>query len=130
MWVVLGGRAGEKRQAGRTLTPLPLAVSFNTLHDHGTATWSAVYYVANGEGTPDQQGPLLLRTQLARRTQNFGFVEVAPTPGTLVIFPGYVPHAVLPRRFPLKDDPAKDLAPLHHPSLRVSVACNILLVET
>ena len=98
---------------------------WNALHDHGTATWSIVYFVAcrSGQGGPaevsgssggadidsglDQMVPdggqlscfpghLLLRTQLEPFTQKFAFLPISPEPGWLYIFPGHVCHAVAP----------------------------------
>ena len=66
--------------------------AFNSLHDHGEALWSAVYYVADGvpEGVSDLSGVvaedcyagcLLLRTQLIPFTHNYGFLPISPRPG-------------------------------------------------
>ena len=113
--------------------------AFNTLHEHGECAVSAVYFVHDGQGedgdsggcgerqgagSDAQGGDLLLRTQLRAFTHEYGFLTVAPLPGTLLLFPGYMPHAVLPRR-QFSDDAAMDGAA----SLRISVACNVQCAE-
>ena len=80
---------------------------FNVLHDHGTALLSCVYFAddggdvvrtPNGErATPNDGGHLVLRTQLEAFTHRYGFFSVAPTPGELWVFPGYLSHCVMPR---------------------------------
>ena len=125
----------------------------NKLHDHGSAMWSAVYFVDDGGGaegaaalptgwhefvdaasgrsyfSPDSgeardgqatwerpsacAGELLLETQLKAWTSEFAYLPVRPVPGTMWIFPGYMPHAVLPR------------ATSADGALRISVACNV-----
>jgi len=66
-------------------------------------------------------GELLLKTQLKAWTDDYAFLRVKPVAGTLWLFPGYMPHAVLPRGGCDDADGA--------PSLRVSVACNIATHE-
>jgi len=121
---------------------------FNALHDHGSAIYAAVYYVevANDvtegmeEAEPDQifggtdavaeaacAGALLLKFQPVPWKHAFTWLAVRPRAGDLWIFPGYVPHAVLPRTFtsmPTQPPPPSNSA-APPPSLRVSVACNI-----
>ena len=121
------------------------AHDFNALHDHGTAIYAAVYYVeaANDEtegmdeaesdpvfgGTDDAAeaacaGALLLKFQPVPWKHDFTWLAVRPRAGDLWIFPGYVPHAVLPRSYSRgPTPPSTSAAP--PPSLRVSVACNI-----
>ena len=81
---------------------------YNALHDHGTASWSCVFFVACNDGESQQERPadpgqlsrfpghLLLRTQLEPFTQKFAFLPIAPQPGWLYLFPGHVCHAVAP----------------------------------
>ena len=72
------------------------AHDFNTLHDHGEALWAAVYFVEADEralmvvdaGAAVYSGALLLKTQLAPWTTDFGFLPIQPRPGELWIFPG------------------------------------------
>ena len=59
-------------------------------------------------------GELLLQTQLKAWTAEYAYLPVPPVPGTLWLFPGYMPHAVLPRAKTMDSS-----------SLRISVACNI-----
>ena len=87
--------------------------AFHALHDHGTAHWSCVYFVdspthvrtrSGGVESDDRghsdlgsfDGCLMLRFQLEPFTHKFAFIAIPPTPGTLLVFPGYVPHAVAP----------------------------------
>mmetsp|Transcript_15985 Transcript_15985/g.29067 ORF Transcript_15985/g.29067 Transcript_15985/m.29067 type:complete len:84 (+) Transcript_15985:205-456(+) len=73
-------------------------------------------------------GALLLRTQMKPFTQEFGVFEIEPCPGRLVLFPGYVPHAVLPRCIGPASAVAKsEKETLDAPSLRISVACNCVI---
>lgn len=112
---------------------------FNSLHDHGDSSWSAVYFIDDGSSTSggkettttatiasdgcprSMPGSLLIRTQLEPYTQKFGYFEVPPRPGTLVLFPGYTPHAVLPRSI------EGDGCGVQSTGLRISAACNILI---
>ena len=72
------------------------AHDFNTLHDHGEALWAAVYFVEADDralmvvdaGAAVYSGALLLKTQLAPWTTDFGFLPIQPRPGELWIFPG------------------------------------------
>ena len=74
------------------------AHDFNTLHDHGEALWAAVYFVEADDhalmvldaGAAVYSGALLLKTQLAPWTTDFGFLPIQPRPGELWIFPGCV----------------------------------------
>jgi hypothetical protein len=120
--------------------------SFNALHDHGAATWSAVYFVESGdnrdrvgtecseaEGSSEHGRPpppsslslgnLLLRFQLEAFTQHHAYLAVPPTPGTLWIFPSYVPHCVMPRKLAACTDAAADRMTSQSP--RISIACNV-----
>ena len=92
--------------------------AFNQLHDHSAVLYSVVYFVDDGQGIAEAgsaacAGELLLLTQLKAWTDEFAYLSVAPVPGRLWLFPGYMPHAVLPRA-----DGADE-------SLRISVACNV-----
>lgn len=139
------GALGDSRrissQRVTTATCAPLQVSgwvnvssardFNTLHDHGNALWSAVYYADAGVVTDDEvensellslAGALILKTQLVAWSSDFGFLPIRPRAGDLWIFPAYVPHVVLPRTL---DNTAADGDTSLGGRLRVSVACNI-----
>ncbi|KAJ1462482.1 hypothetical protein M885DRAFT_610524 [Pelagophyceae sp. CCMP2097] len=107
------------------------AWDYNTLHDHGTADWSAVYFAASGESDAraacavdrTDAGALILRFQLKPFSHDYAFLAIRPTPGDLWLFPGHVAHAVMPRalsRGDATEDAAGDAA-------RVSVACNVIL---
>ena len=101
------------------------AFDFNSIHDHGTADWSFVYYVDvpsrsnktgdkeeedSEEGTDDDDdddeddmddtdggdGRLLLRTQL--KPKHYGVFSINPKPGDLWAFPGRTLHAVMPAK--------------------------------
>ncbi len=78
---------------------------FNKMHMHPGATWSGVYYVDPGETHPSADGtPLHLSDPNPVRTSSFfpelfaSNVLIKPEPGLMVLFPSYVPHAVLPHR--------------------------------
>ena len=64
--------------------------------------------------TANDSSNLLLRTQAVRFSHDFNYISVPPTPSTLVIFPGYCPHAVASSS-PL----SSDMSP------RISIACNL-----
>jgi uncharacterized protein (TIGR02466 family) len=78
---------------------------FNQVHTHPGATWSGVYYVDDGEPDPAAEGtPIQLFDPDPARTNIF-FPELSasnillkPEPGLMILFPSYVPHAVLPHR--------------------------------
>ena len=83
-------------------------------------------------------GALLLRTQLKAFSTDFAYLPVPPSAGDLWIFPGYLPHAVLPRTLPTAESgelqaaktatpPSASTAPAS--SQRISVACNVLAPE-
>jgi len=102
--------------------------SFNCLHDHGDSELSVVYFVRAGSDIPSrdnehiQAGSLLLRPQLAPFSHQYGYIDIAPRPGELWVFPGHLPHAVLPRVLsPADEGVSEDL------SMRISVACNVSL---
>ena len=86
--------------------------AYNTLHDHGTASWSLVYYAAAPEGS----GDLLLRFQVRPRSMDATFIRVQPEEGVLLLFPSYVPHAVLQNNFAERE------------TRRISVAVNAKIV--
>ena len=78
---------------------------FNQAHTHPGATWSGVYYVDDGGTNPDAEpAPIQLYDPYPARTNIF-FPELSassvlfnPTPGLMILFPSYVPHAVPPHR--------------------------------
>ena len=70
-------------------------------HTHPGATWSGVYYVDAGESTNGDGGaPLELVDPCPGRTNTFlsfllpTSVQVRPRAGLMVLFPGYLSHAV------------------------------------
>ena len=102
---------------------------FNILHDHGSAAWSLVYFASSGRGAGSEDlsnwnshdllgGELLLKTQLQPFTHRYAYLPIRPDPGVLWMFPGYLPHAVLPRRLQTPEEG------LHTGTLRVSAAFN------
>jgi hypothetical protein len=97
--------------------------ALNLLHHHSDATWSGAYYVDDGRGDAPGflGGQLLLRLtpggghgscepdemehvpRMALRGVyatveecQYQYVEVRPEPGTLVLFPSWLSHAVAP----------------------------------
>ncbi|MEJ0068844.1 MAG: TIGR02466 family protein [Pseudomonadota bacterium] len=78
---------------------------FNNLHMHPGATWSGVYYVANGEADPDADGTAINLADPSPARSNVFFPELTsanvlfkPAPGLMILFPSYVPHSVPPHR--------------------------------
>ena len=74
-------------------------------------------------------------------SSDFAFLPIPPRPGDLWVFPGYLPHAVLPRTLPqtaaahvaatcaeeaAAEEPAAAVRCAASSSLRISVACNVL----
>lgn len=81
------------------------AGAYNAQHSHFTATWSGVYYVDPGEPTADrpESGALEFADPrgVAVRALSPPFshlvgATVTPEAGKLIIFPGYLEHAVHP----------------------------------
>jgi len=72
-------------------------------------------------------GELLFQTQPLPNSNRYTFFSVLPIPGTLFLFPGYMPHAVLPRsNCPLqRAEECDGQEGMPTASLRISVACNI-----
>lgn len=79
----------------------------NLLHVHGSAHWSGVYYVETGHCPPGdaRSGALIFQDPRPAAgvvpTPGFAFGEpafVTPEPGLTVLFPGWLPHGVLPRK--------------------------------
>ena len=79
-------------------------------------------------------GALLLKFQTERWAHRYTFLPVAPRAGDLWLFPGYVPHAVMPRT--LRPSPGTQAAAQAATAasgcdgLRVSVAFNIHKAST
>jgi len=78
---------------------------------------------------PRCAGELLLQTQLAAWANQYAIFPITPVPGTLWLFPGYVPHAVLPRSTEAPAPRGPQVA-AGDASMRVSVACNISTVAS
>jgi len=89
---------------------------WNTVHQHDVERWSAVYFVSDGEpnapGFPcPESGHMLFRCGPKPRPAQLpggldtpvpssgacshSYMSVAPLPGSMWIFPGSVPHAVM-----------------------------------
>ena len=77
---------------------------YHGLHDHEAAVWSGVYYASVPASVGGASGALVLRTATSVMKESDGavggewctFAPFTPQPGALVIFPGWLPHAVLP----------------------------------
>ena len=71
----------------------------NFMHTHQVDLWSAVYYVSEGEpnapGFPSPHGGHMVFRAGPRAEPEGG-----PTPGTLWLFPGSMPHLVMRRTLP------------------------------
>jgi uncharacterized protein (TIGR02466 family) len=79
--------------------------NFNQVHSHPGATWSGVYYVDHGEENEGAEGTALHLYDPNTARINLFFPDISaqdvlfkPVPGLMVVFPSYVPHAVLPHR--------------------------------
>jgi uncharacterized protein (TIGR02466 family) len=77
----------------------------NQVHTHPGATWSGVYYVDHGEATEATErtgihlyDPSPARTNLFFPELSATSVVFKPEPGLMILFPSYVPHAVLPHQ--------------------------------
>ena len=72
-------------------------------------------------------GYLLLKTQLGPiALEQHGFLPVAPVPGELWAFPGYMSHCVMPREVGPRGAPSLPPTPLDDESCqRVSAAFNV-----
>ncbi len=78
---------------------------FNEMHTHPGATWSGVYYVDHGESHPDTDGTAIQLSDPNPARTNLFFPELLcqnihfrPSPGLMILFPSYIPHAVPPHR--------------------------------
>ena len=77
----------------------------NTMHTHPGATWSGVYYVDDGQSSPDEEATaIVLSDPNPTRTGTFfpditgTAFQIRPRPGLMILFPSYLPHAVPPHR--------------------------------
>jgi len=78
---------------------------FNAMHTHPGATWSGVYYVDPGEAKTGGESTALHLSDPNPARTNLSFPELSnsnvlfnPERGLMILFPSYVPHAVLPHR--------------------------------
>lgn len=79
---------------------------YNRRHSHTGAHWSLVYYVERGKeiGGTKRNGVLELFdprpiTEADKRMKSYGFsgaIAVDPSPGNVVVFPGWLEHMVNP----------------------------------
>jgi uncharacterized protein (TIGR02466 family) len=74
---------------------------YNTTHVHPMATWSGVYYVDPGDGSPDSTDGYLEFTHPVVASALTFFPSVlpsarliAPKPGMIILFPSYMLHGV------------------------------------
>ena len=74
----------------------------NLMHVHNSCRWSGTYYVAAPpDSTEKLDGRLIFRAGSKRRADgqpsaaSHSFMTVPPTPGSLWLFPGSIPHRVL-----------------------------------
>ena len=74
----------------------------NLMHVHNSCRWSGTYYVAAPpDSTEKLDGRLIFRAGCKRRADgqpsaaSHSFMTVPPTPGSLWLFPGSIPHRVL-----------------------------------
>ena len=71
---------------------------YNLMHDHEGASWSGVYYADAGPTEAKQtSGALILTRRLEEEEEDtVCYCGVVPTTGMICLFPGWLPHAVLP----------------------------------
>jgi uncharacterized protein (TIGR02466 family) len=81
---------------------------FNQVHTHPGSTWSGTYYVDHGaEGDdPADQAPIQFYDPCQGRANTFFKDIIAtsftwrPQPGSMILFPSYLAHMVLPHKGP------------------------------
>lgn len=97
---------------------------YNVVHSHPNAMFSLVYYVASGEPDPDVPYSGLLELLDPRESANYIQVQntildartfIDNQPGKMILFPSWVKHMV----HPFQGD-----------GTRISIACNVNVVET
>ncbi len=78
---------------------------FNTQHIHPGATWSGVYYVDDGQSSPDAEGTAIHLSDPCPTRAGMFFPEIPnstflfwPEPCLMILCPSYVPHAVPPHQ--------------------------------
>ena len=113
----------ELREATEAWINISGRESLNLLHHHSDSTWSGVYYVDDGRGGEEGHlgGQLLLRLTPGGGSGGdephemyhvprmafcgmehepgspvHKYMEIQPIPGSLIIFPGFLSHAVAP----------------------------------
>eukprot|EP00966_Prymnesium_polylepis_P019009 438205-Prymnesium_polylepis.1 len=109
---------------------------YNVLHQHGAEQWSAVYFVCEGLKNvrdEDCSGRLVFRGGPAKMRRGGGAVEwsshtflaVPPVPGMLWLFPGKIPHAVMPAPPVFHESESNTMREASSaPCPRISVAAN------
>ena len=97
---------------------------YNVVHSHPNAMFSLVYYVAAGEPDPDVPYSGLLELLDPRESANYIQIQntildartfIDNQPGKMILFPSWVKHMV----HPFQGD-----------GTRISIACNVNVVET
>ncbi len=97
---------------------------YNVVHSHPNAMFSLVYYVAAGE--PDSDVPYSGLLELLDPRESANYIQIQNTildartfidnqPGKMVLFPSWVKHMV---------------HPFQGEGTRISIACNVNVVET
>ena len=97
---------------------------YNVIHSHPNAMFSLVYYVAAGE--PDPSIPYSGLLELIDPRESANYIQIQNTildartfidnqPGRMILFPSWVKHMV----HPFQGD-----------GTRISIACNVNVVET
>lgn len=71
---------------------------WNLMHVHDLSKMSGVYFVAAGgvKAADSPAGHLVFRGGRATRDASHTYLALPPEPGTLYLFPGCLPHCVLP----------------------------------
>ena len=100
-----GGETGKSRWSCEAWANVSGSGHFNMPHVHSATFWSAVYYVNVGDGDggelvlhdPRMPGLNMYAPHLRfRGTGPDVTAKIEPTPGLLVLFPGWLSHSVEP----------------------------------
>ena len=88
--------AGELHEACAWLN-VNRGTDSNLIHIHDPNRFSAVYFVQAGTKAASPNGHLVFRGGCSSPKATHTYLAVPPEPGTLWLFPGSIPHCVLPQ---------------------------------
>ena len=116
-------QAFDKNQKPEAWANVNRAGDYNLMHDHEGASWAGVFYADAGPGREDRVSGALVLAQRQQRDPKediLTYLGAAPQTGWLLLFPGWLSHAVLPF------EPGAE----HANATRVSFSFNIFTVKT